>query len=95
MKTVQIPSETHKPKWGTRDMPRSSQIALACFSEGVARDLGAGDQENALGNTRDEVATYSESEWTMSRRPNRRESSENAPGPKRKSAAVTLNENAN
>lgn len=37
---------------------------------------------------------YSESECTMSRRPNRRESSEEAPGPKRKRAAVTQNEKA-
>lgn len=37
---------------------------------------------------------YLESECTMSRRPNRRESSEKAPGPKRKRAAVTQNEKA-
>lgn len=55
MKTVRVATETRKPKWSTRDMPRSSQIALACFLRGVGRDLGAGHQENTLGDTRDEV----------------------------------------
>src|SRR5580704_4175779 len=39
--------------------------------------------------------THLASEWTMSRRPNKRESSENAPGPRRKRTAFTQNEKAN
>lgn len=38
---------------------------------------------------------HSELGGRISRRPKRRESTENAPGPKRKSAMVTQNENAN
>ena len=82
MKTVQIPGKVRKPKWSTTKMTRSSQIALTSFA-------------GAYGGSRYESVTYSESEWTMSRRPNRRESSEKAPGPTRKRAAMTESEKAN
>jgi len=61
---------------------------------------GAGDacppsmKETTVGVFVADRQLYLESEWTMSRRPNRRESSEKAPGPKRKRAAVTQNEKA-
>jgi hypothetical protein len=75
-------------------MPRSSQIALASPAKGAGECLSAEHERNDRGSVVADRRLYLESEWTMSRRPNRRESSEKAPGPKRKRAAVTQNEKA-
>ncbi len=72
-------------------MPRSSQIALAS-TDGAGNAYPPNVKETTVGVFVARRRLYLESEWTISRRPNRRESSEKAPGPKRKRAAVTQNE---
>ena len=83
-----------KPKWCGAEVPRSGQIALPRL-RGFAECPRAAVRGNAVEETGDELLTYSESEWTMSRRPNKRESTEKAPGPRRKSEVITQNEKAN
>jgi hypothetical protein len=76
-------------------MPRSSQTALVSLVRPAIKTHGGATGKRLPDGSFSSGRAYFESEWTISRRPNIRESSENAPGPKRKRAAVTKNERAN
>ena len=77
-------------------MPRWSQAGLALFTKARSgNNLGPAIRKTTVEVLMASRWTHLESDWTMSRRPNRRESSENAPGPRRKRTALTQNEKAN
>jgi len=70
-------------------MPHSGHTPLALFATARGEYHCCRDQEKGHLNFQPAAVVYLESEWTMRRRPNRRESIENAPGPKRKRAVMT------
>lgn len=73
------------------DASFESDFGSHVFPKRISRVLYAGLEQEGDGNIQGGRCFHLESKWTITRRPNKRESSENAPGPKKKRAAVTQN----